>query len=39
VIQGLIIAFVAAPALVSALWRVKARAAGTQQFSAGWGSV
>jgi simple sugar transport system permease protein len=39
VIQGLIIAFVAAPALVSALWRVKARGGGTQQFTAGWGSV
>jgi simple sugar transport system permease protein len=38
VIQGLIIAFVAAPALVSALWRIKTRAGGTQQFSAGWGT-
>jgi simple sugar transport system permease protein len=37
VIQGLIIAFVAAPALVSAIWRVKPRTTGVQQFSAGWG--
>jgi simple sugar transport system permease protein len=39
VIQALIIAFVAAPAVVSAIWRIKSRRTGTQQFSAGWGSA
>jgi simple sugar transport system permease protein len=39
VIQGLIIMFVAAPALVSAIWRVKARGTGPQQFTAGWGAT
>jgi ABC-type uncharacterized transport system permease subunit len=40
VIQGLIIAFVAAPALVSAIWRIKVRPRRTaQQFSAGWGAT
>ncbi len=40
VIQALIIAFVAAPTVVSAIWRFKDRSAGTaQQFSAGWGSA
>jgi simple sugar transport system permease protein len=39
VIQALIIAFVAAPAIVAAIWRVKGRGAvGSQQFSAGWGT-
>lgn len=37
VIQALIIVFVSAPALVSAVWRVKAPAP-KQQFSAGWGT-
>ena len=40
VIQALIIAFVAAPSVVSAIWRIRARGAGTaQQFSAGWGAA
>jgi general nucleoside transport system permease protein len=39
VIQGLIIMFVAAPALVSAIWRVKGRGTGPQQFTAGWGAA
>jgi simple sugar transport system permease protein len=38
VIQGLIIAFVAAPALVAAIWRVKPRGGEAQRFSAGWGA-
>ncbi len=38
VIQGLIIAFVAAPAVVSAIWRIRSRGLGAQQFSAGWGA-
>lgn len=37
VIQALIIVFVSAPALVSAIWRVKAPAP-RQLFSAGWGT-
>jgi simple sugar transport system permease protein len=37
VIQAFIIVFVSAPALVSAIWRVKAPAP-RQQFSAGWGT-
>jgi general nucleoside transport system permease protein len=38
VIQGLVIAFVAAPALVRAIYRVKARGvAGPQAFAKGWG--
>jgi general nucleoside transport system permease protein len=37
VIQAFIIVFVAAPTLVSAIWRVKAPAP-RQQFSAGWGA-
>jgi simple sugar transport system permease protein len=37
VIQAFIIVFVAAPSLVSAIWRVKAPAP-RQQFSAGWGT-
>jgi ABC-type uncharacterized transport system permease subunit len=37
VIQALIIVFVSAPALVSAIWRVRAPAP-RQQFSAGWGT-
>ena len=37
VIQAFIIVFVAAPTLVSAIWRVKAPAP-RQQFSAGWGT-
>lgn len=39
VIQGLIIVFVAAPAVVSAIWRVRSKGVGTQQFSAGWGAA
>jgi simple sugar transport system permease protein len=40
VIQALIIAFVAAPAVVQAIWRVKAgRAQGAQQFATGWGTA
>jgi simple sugar transport system permease protein len=40
VIQALIIAFVAAPRIVSAVWRLKDRSAGmVQQFSAGWGAT
>jgi simple sugar transport system permease protein len=39
VIQALIIAFVAAPRLVEAIWRVKARDAETQAFTAGWGTA
>lgn len=38
VIQALIIAFVAAPAIVTAIWRVRNRGSGAQQFSAGWGA-
>jgi simple sugar transport system permease protein len=38
VIQALIIAFVAAPAIVAAIWRVKGGGHGAQQFSAGWGA-
>lgn len=38
VIQGLVIAFVAAPALVRAIYRIKARrVAGPQTFAKGWG--
>ena len=39
VIQALIIAFVAAPKVVEAIWRIKARGVETQQFTAGWGSA
>jgi general nucleoside transport system permease protein len=40
VIQALVIAFVAAPSIVSAIWRMKAgRGALAQQFSAGWGAA
>lgn len=38
VIQALIIAFVAAPAIVSAIWRVRGGSGGQQQFTAGWGA-
>jgi ABC-type uncharacterized transport system permease subunit len=38
VIQALIIAFVAAPAIVSAIWRVRGGSGGQQQFAAGWGA-
>ncbi len=39
VIQALVIMFVAAPALVRAIWRIKAgRATGTEVFSKGWGA-
>lgn len=38
VIQALIIAFVAAPAIVAAIWRVKGTGTGPQQFTAGWGA-
>jgi general nucleoside transport system permease protein len=38
VIQGLVIAFVAAPALVRAIFRIKARrVAGPTTFAKGWG--
>lgn len=40
VIQALIIAFVAAPTIVSAVWRFRAGGGRTvQQFSAGWGAT
>ena len=40
VIQALIIAFVAAPAVVQAIWHVRAgRAEGAQQFATGWGAA
>jgi simple sugar transport system permease protein len=40
VIQALIIAFVAAPRIVSAIWRIRGRAGlESQQFTAGWGSA
>ena len=39
VIQALIIAFVAAPRVVEAIWRVRARRADTQQFTTGWGAA
>jgi len=40
VIQALIIAFVAAPRIVSAIWHVRGRAGlESQQFTAGWGSA
>jgi simple sugar transport system permease protein len=41
VIQALIIAFVAAPRLVEAIWRVRLRGDGfeTQQFTTGWGAT
>jgi simple sugar transport system permease protein len=39
VIQALIIAFVAAPRVVEAIWRVRGRRAVTQQFTTGWGSA
>jgi simple sugar transport system permease protein len=39
VIQALIIAFVAAPRLVEAIWRVRARGIGDQSFTAGWGAA
>jgi general nucleoside transport system permease protein len=39
VIQALVIMFVAAPALVRAIYRIKSvRATGTEVFSKGWGS-
>ena len=39
VIQALVIMFVAAPALVRAIWRIKVgRATGTEVFSKGWGA-
>ncbi|MCU0504485.1 MAG: ABC transporter permease [Chloroflexi bacterium] len=39
VIQALVIMFVAAPALVRAIWRIKSgRATGTEVFSKGWGA-
>jgi simple sugar transport system permease protein len=39
VIQALIILFVAAPALIRAIWRVKdTRLGAGQRFSAGWGA-
>jgi len=39
VIQGLVIMFIAAPALVRGIYRIKAgRAAGTEVFSKGWGA-
>jgi simple sugar transport system permease protein len=40
VIQALIIAFVAAPTIVSAIWRFRAGGGRTvQHFSAGWGAT
>jgi simple sugar transport system permease protein len=39
VIQALIIAFVAAPKLVEAIWRVRARGAGGVEFTTGWGAA
>ena len=40
VIQALIIAFVAAPAVVQAIWHVRAgRTEGAQQFATGWGAA
>jgi simple sugar transport system permease protein len=39
VIQALIIAFVAAPRLVEAIWRVKAGGTETHGFTAGWGAA
>lgn len=38
VVQALIIAFIAAPALIRAIYRVKAADAGTGQLTQGWGS-
>jgi general nucleoside transport system permease protein len=38
VIQALIIGFVAAPAIVVALWRLNVKGGTAQQFSAGWGA-
>jgi simple sugar transport system permease protein len=39
VIQALVIVFIAAPALVRAIYRVKAeRAVGSEVFAKGWGS-
>jgi len=40
VIQALIIAFVAAPRIISAIWRFRGRAGlEPQQFTAGWGAT
>jgi simple sugar transport system permease protein len=39
VIQALIIAFVAAPRLVEAMWRIRARQGAIQQFTTGWGAA
>jgi simple sugar transport system permease protein len=36
VIQALIIVFIAAPALVKSIWRIKGGAEGTGQISTGW---
>ncbi len=39
VIQALIIAFIAAPRLVEAIWRIKGRGVEGQSFTTGWGAA